>query len=102
MQFAGILQSLVIVEESADEHAVQTVLLFNAQVKVAHQEVSEVVARHFEEQLVLVDRVGLVDEEEQEIGVSLGRQRVGARGVIGDHGDVASRPDVAQVELPSV
>ena len=79
VQTTGILQCLVVVHETTNEHAVHDSLLLYFELEVTHHEVREVIARHLEEQLVLVDGVGLVGNDEEEVGVSLSRQRVGRR-----------------------
>ena len=58
VELACILQSLVVVSESAHHHAVHAVEFVDDDIEVAHDEVREVEARKLEEQLVLVERVG--------------------------------------------
>ena len=82
VQLACILACLVVAQESADEHAVQSMLvLVNDNVEVTHQIVGEIIFGHLVEQLVLVDRVGLVGQQEYITGVALEGQRVHLGGV---------------------
>ena len=70
-------------------------------VEVADEEVREVILRHLVEQLVVVDRVGLVGQHEDVVGVTLYGQCVVAGGV-GRHVDGTARPYIANVELAAM
>ena len=99
---AGILEHLVVVAESFKPHATQSVKVFKREVEVAHQEVGEIEACHFKEQLVLVDGIGLIGDEEDEIGIALGFEDTGCNRVaVGEH-IATALPDVAHVELAAV
>ena len=102
IELAGILAGLVVAEESADEHAAESVgVLVGDDVEVAHQIVREVILRHLVEQLVLVDAVRLIGQQEDVVDITLEDKAVGEGGVaIEVHG--AARPDVVYVELSPV
>ena len=100
-EHARILPCLVVVAESFHLHAVQSVHILYLEVEVTHQEVGEVIAGQFEEQLVLADAVGLVGNHEDEGYVVLGTQFHGGYRVAVAHHDGPSAPHVAHVELSS-
>ncbi len=96
---AGILQRLVVVAESRHTHVLDAVAFVGGNLKVSYEIVGEVVASQFEEQLVLVDAVGLVHKHEYEVGVSLiGKLARMDRVAIAQH-HAAAAPHVANVEL---
>ena len=73
----GILAGFVVAQESADEHAAQSVLvLVGDDVEVTHQEVREVILRHLVEQLVLIDGIRLVGQQEDVFRLAFEDQRI--------------------------
>ena len=97
------MAGLVVTEEAADDHACQTVrVLVDVQVEVAYQEVGEVIFCHLVEQLVLADGVGLVEQHEDVVGITLDDQRIDLRGVLSREVVHAARPDIVHVELAAM
>ena len=78
----GILACFVEVAESADFHAMQTLYILDIDVEVTSQIRGEVVFRHLEEQLVLVQRVGSVSQHKQEVSVAVGAECLLLGGVL--------------------
>ena len=74
----------------------------NLDVEVAHHVAGEVVACEFKEQLVLVDGVGVVGNDEEELLVAFGRELPDGNGVAVAEHYGASAPDVAQIELSAM
>ena len=96
MQLTGILACLVVAEETADNHSAESVLvLVGHNLKVAHQVVGEVVLRHLVEQLVLIDRIGLVSQQEYVIDVQLYAERIDMRRVLCHSVSITQMPYVA-------
>ena len=80
----------------------QSLILFDGDVKVAHHVAREVIAGQFEEQLILIDRIGLVGYDIEEVGVAVGRQLTGIdRIAVAEH-HRTSAPHIAQVELSTM
>ena len=101
IELTGILQCLVVAEESTGNHSVESVILVYLYLEVTHQEVGEVVFCHLKQQLVLVHGVGFVDEHEEELLVALCTERVADCRIFGER-DVAHSPYIADVELTAV
>ena len=95
------MQCLVVAEESTGDHPVQALILVDLQLEVAHQEIGEVIFGHLEQQLVLVHRVRLVDEHEEELLITLGTEGVADRRIPGQC-DITPRPQIANVKLSTV
>ena len=96
------MQHFVVVAESFEAHAAESVDFFNVQVKITHQKIGEVETCHLEEQLVFVDRVGLVSDEQDEVGVTFGFKDAGSyRVAVGEH-IATSFPHVTHVKLTAM
>ena len=103
VQLTGILQCLVVVSESAYNHALQSFDFLRRYGEIPHDEIGEIKLGEFVEQLVLVfERVGVVSHDEREIRVSLRRELACLYRVAVAHHHRASCPDVADVELAAV
>ena len=102
VELTGILQHLVVAVEAADAHASQSVDVLDLDVEVARYETGEVEARHLEEELVLVDGVGLIGKHEDEVDIALDLELTGSDGVAVAHDDGAPRPHVAHVEASAM
>ena len=100
-QLPRILQGLVVVQETADTHPMQPVVLIEHNVEVTHQEIREVITGHLKQQLILIDGVGLVGKDEHEVLVALSTEFYNC-GRVGTKCDVSARPDVTDVELAAV
>ena len=98
MQLAGVLQSLVVVAESAHPHLSERTDGFEGDVEVAHQIMGEVVTGQEEEQLVFVERIGWVGDEEDEGGDAVGREMACGSAVDRGGGQGSALPDVTHVE----
>ena len=99
---AGILQHFVVVAESFQAHTAEAVNVFKVEVEVANEIVGEVEAGHLKEQLVLLYGVGLIGNEQDEVGIALGLKDAGGNGVaVGEH-VTAALPDIAHVELSTM
>ena len=101
IELTGILQGLVVTQESTDAHAMQTVILVEHNVEVAHQEIGEIIARQLIQQLVFVHRVGLIGQHKHKIVLALCTQFDDARRV-GCERNVAPRPHIADIKLTSM
>ena len=100
--FAGILVCLVEEAEARHLHKVEAVDVFQLQVKISHDVRGEVEACHLVEQLVLVKRVGVVCDDEEELLVAVVGECSRCDGVAVVEHDGASAPHVAQVEVPTM
>ena len=80
----------------------QPVVVFDINVEVAYQIAGEVVFGQLEEQLILVHRVGTVDQHECEIGVSFVGELLSVDRIAVGHDGTASFPHVAQIELSAM
>ena len=81
MNFPGILVCLVEEPESRDLHKVNAVGLFYLDIEIPHDEGREIEPCHLEEQLVLVERVGVIGQDEEEFLVAVGCELPGSNGV---------------------
>ena len=96
------MEHLVVIAESFQSQAADVVDVLKGEVEITHQEIGEIEACHLKEQLVLVDRVGLIGNEEDEFGIALWFKDAGGNGVaVGKH-ITAAVPDVAHVKLSAV
>ena len=102
VQLAGILQCLVVAQESAHAHVGGSFGVDNLDVEVAHHVVGEVIAGELEEELIFVDGVGVVGNDIEELLVAFGRELAGGNRVAVAEHHRASAPDVAQVELSTM
>ena len=102
MKRAGVLQCFVVAQETADAHVCRTIGIDYLYVEIAHHEVREVVTRHLEEQLVLVDGIRMIGYDIEELLVTLGRQFAGSNGVAVAQHYGAPAPYIAQVELSAM
>ena len=98
----GILQCFVVVSESGYLHEVQSAVFFDVDVEVAHHVVGEVVFCQLIEQLVFVERVGLVGNHEDEVDIAVGRELARGNGVAVGQDGGATFPDTAEVELAAL
>ena len=102
VQLSGVLQSLVVVAETAYGHTMQSAYVLDGNVEVANQIAREVVTGYIEQQTVLVDRVGSVNRHVDERSVALSRQLSGGNRVaVGKHGGT-SLPHIVDVELAAI
>ena len=102
VQLSGVLQSLVVVAETAYSHAMHSAHVLDGYVEVANQIAREVVTGYIEQQTVLVDRVGSVNRHVYERSVALSRQLSGCyRVAVGKHGGT-SLPHIVDVELAAI
>ena len=102
IELFGILVRLVEIAEPSDGHQVQTVVVYDIQFEVTHDEVGEVETRHLEQQLVLVERVGMVGEDKGEVGDAVGDEFPRLDGVtVVEHGGTTA-PYVTEVELATM
>ena len=99
IECAGILQGLVVVAETGQAHPAQSLDILEFHVEIAHQIVGEVEACHLEQQLVLVDGVGLVGNDKQEVGIALRLEHTGSNGIAVAEHIAAALPHIAHVEL---
>ena len=103
MQYVvGIEACLVVITETCDLHEMDAVAFFDVDIKVADKIGCEVELRHLEEQLVLVDRVGLIGKEEHEVGLSLWAEGLLCSLLVLIEYGAASLPYVLQVELAAM
>ena len=103
MQYiVGIEACLVVITETCDLHEMDAVAFFDVDIKVADKIGCEVELRHLEEQLVLVDRVGLIGKEEHEVGLSLWAEGLLCGLLVLIEYGAASLPYVLQVELAAM
>ena len=103
MQLACVLQGFVIVAESRYHHHVQTrVEGIDVDIEVAHHITRKVVLGQGEEQLVLIDRVGRIDQEECEVGIAFGRERLDVGRILAVEHSRAPLPYVAHLKLAAV
>ncbi len=95
----GILSSFLVVAESTELHAVESLMRFDGNVKTTCQVSGEVEFRHLKEKLVFVDGVRIVDKHEEERRILFLREILYLRGVLTAtcHGTVI--PYVDQVKL---
>ena len=101
IEAACILQSLIITLKAADTHTMQRTIILDGDVEVADEVGRKVVTGHLIEQLVLVHRIGHVDEHELEWCVSLIAERTGLyRVAVGQHGSTPL-PNIADVKRSS-
>ena len=102
LHLAGILVRLVEIAETREFHQMDAVGIFDFDIEVAHHERGEVEARHLEEQLILIERVGRVGDDKEEIFVAVGHESAGSDGVaVVEHGGTAA-PHIAQVEFATM
>ena len=99
VECTGILEGLVVVAESAHAHAPQAFDVLELEVEIAHQVVGEVEACQLVEHLVLVDGIGFIGDDEQEVGVALGLEDAGCNGIAVAEHIGAAFPHIAHVEL---
>ena len=70
-EYLGVLACLVEIAETAHHHVVHTLSIVDGDVKVAHHKRGEVVACQLEKQLILLERVGGVGKDEDEVSIAL-------------------------------
>ena len=102
IELAGVLQSLVEITEARYLHATEPLDILDLDVEVAHHVAREVVACQLEEQLVLVHRVGLVGNHEDEVGIRVGRQLACGNGIAVAQHDTSAAPHITQVEFSTM
>ena len=102
IQLTSILPCLVIVQEPADPHPVQSVNIFHFNIEVTHHETGEVKAGHLIEQLVLVDGIRLVGHHEDKAVVALRCEYPCSDRVAVLQYLRPSGPHITHIELPSM
>ena len=102
IQLTSILPCLVIVQEPADPHPVQSVNIFHLNIEVTHHETGEVKAGHLIEQLVLVDGIRLVGHHEDKAVVALRCEYPCSDRVAVLQYLRPSGPHITHIELPSM
>ena len=103
MQYIVCIEAcLVVITETCDLHEMNAVAFFDVDIKVADKIGCEVELRHLEEQLVLVDRVGLIGKEEHEVGLSFWTEGLLCRLLVLIEYGAASLPYILQVELAAM
>ena len=101
VELACILVRLVEASESAELHLVQTFYLADFYVEVAHDEMGEIELRHLEQQFVLVDGVGMIDQQELEVCYAVGGELACLYAIAVVEYGRPSGPHVFQVEFCS-
>ncbi len=101
-ELSCILQSFIVVAESANDHTLQSFHLLGSNGKVSHDKVREVVFCQFIEQLVLVNRVSLVSNDEREVNIPFRSELTCFYRIAVAHHHTSSCPDVADVKLSSM
>ena len=102
IQLTCILPCLVIVQEPADPHPMQSVYIFHFNIEVSYHETGEVKAGHLIEQLVLVDGIRFVGHHEDEAVVTLGCEYPCSDRVAVLQHLRSSGPHITHIELPSM
>ena len=102
VHFRSILMGFVEESETRDFHQVDAVGIFNLDVEVPHDKGGEVEPGHLKQQLVLVERVGMVGQNEQEFFVTVGDELAGGDGVAVVEHNRTSAPYILQVEFASM
>ena len=95
----GILQGFIEVAEARHLHAVQWAIAIDRDIEITHQIAGKVVLGQAEEQLVLVDGIGVKHEHKYKVRIALVGEFTGLNGVaVAEHG-TAPAPHVPDVEL---
>ena len=102
LHFGSVLVGFVEIAESRHFHQVQLVDGLQLDVKITNDEGREIETSHLEEQLILIEGIGVVGDDVEELLVAVGGKLFGGYGVaVVEHGGAAA-PHVGEVELSAV
>ena len=98
MYLTGILVSLIKTTEATDNHPTQSTIFLYFNIEVAHQEAGEIELRHFKQQFVFADRIGIIDHHIQIVGNTLLRELLYLDAVAVVHDRRTTIPYITQIE----